>query len=94
MEELIEKVENLKETISKTEEANRLNELNKKIMQDKELLKDIEEYNKNQDERIKERIIKNPHFREYKKAETDFNLIILGINQKLKELSNERKGCI
>ena len=94
MNELIDKVEELKEEIDSLDEIIELKELNEKIMLDKDLLKDIEEYNKTQDENIKERIINNKLFREYKHKETDCNLLIMEINQKLKEINNRNKGCI
>ena len=94
MNELIDKVEELKEEIDSLDEIVKLKELNEKIMLDKDLLKDIEEYNKTQDENIKERIINNKLFREYKHKETDCNLLIMEINQKLKEINNRNKGCI
>ena len=94
MNELIGKVEELKEEIDSLDEIVKLKELNEKIMLDKDLLKDIEEYNKTQDENIKERIINNKLFREYKHNETNCNLLIMEINQKLKEINNRNKGCI
>ena len=94
MNELIDKVEELKEEIDSLDEIIELKELNEKIMLDKDLLKDIEEYNKTQDENIKERIINNKLFREYKHNETNCNLLIMEINQKLKEINNRNKGCI
>lgn len=94
MNELIGKVEELKEEIDSLDEIVKLKELNEKIMLDKDLLKDIEDYNKTQDENIKERIINNKLFREYKHKETDCNLLIMEINQKLKEINNRNKGCI
>ena len=90
----MEKIDNLKSVIYNTEEVKNLKEKYEKVLQDKELLKEIEEYQVTQDEKLKKRIMENSAFKEYKVAETDFNLIILGINQKLKEISDERKGCI
>ena len=93
MNELIAKVDKLKETLDNTKEVKEITKLNKEIMKDKELLKLVEEYQKTQDESIKEKIIHNPLFKEYKKKETDLNLIILEINQKLKEITGKRNNC-
>ena len=94
MEELIEKVENLKNSIDNTEEIKKLNILNEEIMKDKELLEKIKRYNETQDENIKKEIISNSLFQEYKHAETDCNLLIMGINQKLKKQFGKDKGCL
>ena len=40
MNELIDKVDNLKKTLDEEEEIIKLKEINKKIMEDKELIKD------------------------------------------------------
>ena len=89
MNELIEKVENLKESIDKTTEVQELLRLNKEILKDKELLSKIKEYQVTQDERIKKEIIKHPLFLKYKEKETDLNVLILKINQELKKLKDK-----
>lgn len=89
MNELIEKVENLKKSIDKTTEVQDLLRLNKKILKDKELLSKIKEYQVTQDERIKKEIIKHPLFLKYKEKETDLNILILKINQELKKLKDK-----
>ncbi len=91
MNELIDKVNNLKESLDSNEEIIKLKEINKKIMEDKELLKDIEEYNRTNNEELKNKIINNSLFREYKHSEAECNFIILEINKKLKEISNKGK---
>ena len=94
MNELIEKVENLKISIDNLDEIKNLKEINKEIMKDKELLEDIEKYNLTQDEKIKERIINHKLFREYKHQENECNFIILEINKRLKEINNKNRGCV
>lgn len=89
MNELIEKVENLKKSIDKTTEVQDLLRLNKEILKDKELLSKIKEYQVTQDERIKKEIIKHPLFLKYKEKETDLNILILKINQELKKLKDK-----
>ena len=93
MEELIEKVDNLKNTLDNCKEIVDLKEYNQKIMKEKDLLQDIKDYNETGDEKIKERIISHPLFREYKKKETDCNLLIMAINQELKKINHKGYGC-
>ena len=91
MNELIEKVENLKQSISELDKIKEIKELNKEIIKDKELLKLIEEYNRTQDEKLKKEIINNELFKKYKVLETDINVIILEINSKLKQINDKGK---
>lgn len=90
MEELIEKVNELKEELDNTKEVKELKKINNEIMKDNELLEDIKRYNETQDEKIRERIINNKLFREYKHNENEVNFLILEINKKLKEINGSR----
>ena len=89
MKELIEKVENLKKELDNSKEVSHIKELNSKIKNNKELISLIEEYNNTQDESIKEKIINDEFFREYKLSENEINYIILEINSKLKQISKK-----
>lgn len=91
MNELIEKVDNLKKSISELEKVKEIKELNKEIIKDKELLNKIEEYNRTQDEKLKQEIINNELFKKYKVLETDINVLILEINSKLKQINDKGK---
>lgn len=91
MNELIEKVDNLKQSISELDKIKEVKELNKEIIKDKELLKQIEEYNRTQDEKIKQEIVNNSLFKKYKVLETDINVLILEINSKLKQINDKGK---
>ena len=93
MNELIDKVNNLKESLDSNEKIIKLKEINELIMQDKELLKDIEEYNRTNNLELKNKIINNNLFREYKHNEAECNFIILEINKRLKEINNKGKCC-
>ena len=86
-------MEKVKNALDNTTEVKEIKELNKVIMEDKELLEDIKKYNETQDEKIKERICNHKLFRNYKEKETDLNLLILRMNQKLKEIEIEEKEC-
>ena len=89
MKELIEKVENLKKELDNSKEVKHIKELNSKINDNKELISLIEKYNETQNESIKEQIINNEFFREYKLSENEINYIILEINSKLKQISKK-----
>ena len=93
MNELIDKTEKLKESIDNLDKIKELKEINNLIMKDKELLKNIEEYNRTQDSKLKEKIINHELFREYKHMENECNFLILEINKRLKEINNGNKGC-
>lgn len=90
MEELIVRVNNLIDTIDNSDIVKEIKISNERVMNDKSLLKLLEDYNKTQDEKIKEKIISNDLFQEYKLKETDLNIMIMSINQKLKAISKER----
>lgn len=89
--ELINKVSELKEELEKETSIKRVRELNKEIINDKELMNLIRKYHDTNDERIKKKIYSNKLIREYKEKETDINLIIMGINNSLKKISNRGK---
>lgn len=92
MNELMELVDNLKKELDKRDEIIDIKKYNKIISCDKELLKDIEEYNKTMDSNIKNRILSNENFNLYKEKETNLNFLILEINSKLKKI-NIKKDC-
>ena len=91
MEKLYEKLDNLKEVLNDSEPIKKIKELIEQIMKDQELIKQIEDYNYTKDERIKEQILMNETFREYKHQEAELNLLILEINQKLKQITKKDK---
>ena len=62
-----------------------------KIKDDKKLQELLNEYHVSKNESIKEEILENDLFREYKSKETDLNILIMSINQKLKTINNERR---
>ena len=91
MEKLYEKIDNLKEVLNETETIKKIKEATQNIMQDQELLKQIEDYNYTKDERLKEKILNNQKFREYKNQEAELNLLILEINAQLKQIIKKDK---
>ena len=91
MDELMEKVDNLLDSIDNTKQVKDIKVINKLIMEDKELLDLIKRYNETQDENLKKEIINNKLFKDYKEKETELNILILDINSKLKDISNKGK---
>ena len=89
MEELIEKIENVKTNLDKTEQVKKIKRLNKELSNNKELLNKIERYNNIQDEKLHQEIINNKFFREYKLSENEINYIIFEINSRLKKITKK-----
>ena len=89
MEELIEKMEQLKEEISKDLVVVDYLKEKKKILNNKELISKIERYQQTKLDILKKEIESSPSFLAYKEKETNVNLLILGINQKFKILRGE-----
>ena len=92
MEELIEKVENLKKELDSNEHVQRIRELNSVIYQDTELMGQIEEYRIHPSDELKKKIYSNPVFSEYKLEENEINFLILSIRSELKKIKGS-KGC-
>ena len=93
MNELMDKVDILIKEIDNIECVSKIKKLNNIILDDDKLIKLIEEYKINRKDEIKNKIIKNKKFIEYKKYETDINLLIMEINSRLKEINNKGKCC-
>lgn len=91
MEELIEKIEKLKKELDNTEQVQKIKELNKKIEECEELQREIQKYHDTHSEKIKEEIYKNNLYQEYKRSETELNILILQINNELKKINNKGK---
>lgn len=91
MNELIEKVNKLKEELDKTPSIKKVKELNKEILVDKDLINLIEKYHNTNDLELKKQIYNHELIKEYKKTETDINIIIMKINSVLKKINNRGK---
>ena len=89
MKELIDKVENLKKELNNDKRIIKIRDLNKKITNNKELKNKLKIFKETNNQETKKEIINDTFFKEYKKAETDVNILILEINQKLKEISKK-----
>lgn len=94
MEELIEKVNILKNELDKDSNIIKIKDLNNKIKEDKDLLELISKYRITRNEEIKDKIISNPIYLEYKHYENEVNFIILKIRGELKNITNKENGCV
>ena len=90
MEKLLKKLAILKEELDNIESVKKIKKLNFLLKENKELNNLLEEYQLTKNERIKEEIIQNNLFQDYKHYETEVNLLILEINQELKEITKNR----
>lgn len=90
MKELYELVENLKLSLDKLEDIKNIKRINKEIENNKDLLDKIKLFRKTNNLNIKKEVLKDNLFKEYKKSESNINLLILDINSKLKELVPRR----
>lgn len=86
MEELIEKLDNLKKSVYDTQEVQEYLQAKKVLFSDKLLIDKLERYHENFDIKLKEEIIKSPSFLTYKEKETAVNLLILEINQEFRKI--------
>ncbi len=91
MEELIEKVLELKKSLDENADVKEIKELKERIGEDKELLSLIEKYKYNRKESLKEEIYNDPLYKRFKEKETDINILILEINNSLKKINSKGK---
>ena len=93
MNELIEKVENLKLSLEKDKRILDLKQAKTEILKEKKLLEDIKKYKNTRKETDLDNIKQNEKFKKYKRKETECNLLIMEMNQKLKEIHNKGRHC-
>ena len=86
MEELIEKLEQLKKEISSLDIVEELHKRKEEVMNDSSLVEKIGEYKKQPKESLKKEILSSPSFLAYKEMETEIDLLILQINQEFKKI--------
>jgi len=89
MEELIRRVEILKDALDKQLCIKRIKKLNEEIKQNHKLMEMIHHYTCSYDDSLKEKIYKEGLFQEYKEAETDVNILILSINSQLNKIRDK-----
>ena len=91
MEELYIRIDNLLKALNNSKEVEEIKKYNELINNDKDLLFNIKKYKETNDIRLKEKILSNKLFKEYKDKEIDLNVLIMQINNKLKEISDKGK---
>ena len=91
MENLINKIEKLKNSLEQEEKIIEVKKLLKIINNDKELIKLINDYKEKPIDELKYTIYNNKNYKRYKELENDINIMILQINNKLKEITNKDK---
>lgn len=90
MEKLLEKLDNLEKALDEEEIVKEIRKLNARIKAEK--IEDlVARYHITQDNKLKEQILQNELFREYKEKETDLNILILKIKERLKEITKKDK---
>lgn len=92
MEKLMTKMDNLLKVLDKNIKIKEVKKLKEEVFNNDALVKLITEYNNTKNNDLKNSILKNELFQEYKSKETELNILILEINQKLKELT-KRGNC-
>lgn len=90
MEELYNKVNNLISKLDDNDLVKEIRDLTIQVSNDKDLIKLLDEYKITKDESLKRKILSNELFQRYKSKETDLNILIMSVNQKLKAINNER----
>ena len=91
MEKLLEKIEILKKELNNTKQVKNIQKLNLQIKENKQLLNKIQIYNQTRKELLRQEILSDSLYKEYKVAETELNILILQINSKLKKINNKGK---
>lgn len=89
MEELIEKLEQLKREIAREDVVVQYLKEKENIFNDISLISKIESYKQYPSEKVKKEIECSPSFLAYKKQETNVNLLIFSMNQRFKILHGE-----
>ena len=93
MKELMDKLDQLEKALDEVPLIQELKKLTKEIKQDKTLYQLLMEYHQKPTESTKKKIIANDLFSRYKEKETDLNILIMELNQKLKEITGKGKNC-
>ncbi|MBP5679360.1 MAG: hypothetical protein J6X28_06015 [Bacilli bacterium] len=91
MNELMDKIDNLKNELDSSSLVLDIKEIQKKIRMDSHLMGLLEEYSVHPRDEIKSEILESNLFQEYKLKETELNLFIMEMNQRLKVISKKGK---
>lgn len=91
MEELIEKVEQLKNSLDAMEEIKDIKRLQEGIKKDDQLCQLLLEYKQNPTDQKRQEIYKYQLFQEYKASENEVNLLIFRINNTLSKIKDKKE---
>ena len=89
MNEVMEKTSILLEKLENSETIKNIKRVKNEALKNPHLLSLLKEYEETQAENIKEEILKNPLFKEYKEEEIELNLFIMSMNQELKKIKGK-----
>lgn len=92
MNEIYDKLDEIKNNLDHLEIFDKLNKSLEKIKLNDELINKIKKYNETKDENLRLDIYQYEEIKEYKNLENEVNLLILQINQKLKRIKSVG-GC-
>lgn len=90
-------INDLIKTLELDEKITTLKKEKQQLLSNQEFIKKIEKLKtldiySNEYKELKQELFNDSHFRTYKQLENELNLLIMEINQKLKQLTEER-GC-
>ena len=86
------RVDNLTKELDSSSLVLSLKDALKKVKKDKKLVSLLEEYSTYPKDEIKRQILENETFQDFKIKETDLNLFVMKLNQRLKVVS-DRGNC-
>ena len=84
-----EKVDKLIKSIDESNTINDIKESIKAIKENQELMHKLTKYNETYDEHLKKEILEYKEMINYRHNENELNYLILEINKRLKEITNE-----
>ena len=91
MNELMDKMDNLIQALDSCEVVMDLKKLNSSLLEDSLFCEKIQSYHNTFSPEIREELIQNPTFLEYKHQENECNFLIMEINRRLKEIHDKGK---
>lgn len=83
------KMDNLINEIDKSDLVKDLRRVQEKVYEDNKLMELLKEFQNNPKDEIKEKILSSSLFQEYKIKETDLNLFIMDLNNRLKSIKGK-----
>jgi hypothetical protein len=87
--DLLNDIETLKLALAKDSAIIKLQAIEKKIKENKNLTSKIESYHTKPNQKLKTEIYQDPLYQEYISLETNINIMILELNSKLKTINNK-----